>query len=105
MDAIGSGYLYYVSLKGVTGAGHLNTDDVETKLKEIRVNTHLPIGIGFGVKDAETAKTVAALGDGVVVGSALISRIESNLDDLNRAKQEIFELLASMRKAMDERSI
>jgi len=105
MDAIGSGYLYYVSLKGVTGAGHLNTDDVETKLKEIRANTSLPIGIGFGVKDPETAKTVAGLGDGVVVGSALISKIEANLDDLGQAKQAIFELLTSMRQAMDERSI
>ena len=105
MDAIGSGYLYYVSLKGVTGAGHLNTDDVETKLKEIRANTSLPIGIGFGVKDPETAKTVSGLGDGVVVGSALISKIEANLDDLVQAKQAIFELLTSMRQAMDERSI
>lgn len=104
MGEIGSGYIYYVSLKGVTGAGHLNTADVEHKLKEIRANTALPIGIGFGVKDAETAKTVAALGDGVVVGSALISKIEANLDDLGRAKNEICELLASMRQAMDERS-
>ncbi|MDD5277379.1 MAG: tryptophan synthase subunit alpha [Methylovulum sp.] len=104
MAALGSGYLYYVSLKGVTGAGHLNTADVENKLKQIRANTSLPIGIGFGVKDAETAKTVAELGDGVVVGSALISKIEANLDDLVRAKNEICELLASMRQAMDERS-
>ncbi len=103
MDEIGSGYIYYVSLKGVTGAGHLNVADVEDKLKQIRANTSLPIGIGFGVKDAETAKTVSVLGDGVVVGSALISKIEANLDDLARAKNEICELLASMRQAMDER--
>jgi len=101
MDAAGSGYLYYVSLKGVTGAGHLNTDDVETKLNQIRANTRLPVAIGFGVKDAQTAKTVAGLGDGVVVGSALISKIEANLDDLERAKKEIVELLTSMRQAMD----
>ncbi|MDP2902791.1 MAG: tryptophan synthase subunit alpha [Methylovulum sp.] len=105
IDAIGSGYIYYVSLKGVTGAGHLNVADVETKLKQIRANTSLPIGIGFGVKDAETAKAVAGLGDGVVIGSALISKIEANLDDLDRAKYEICELLASMRKAMDGRSV
>jgi tryptophan synthase alpha chain len=101
MGEIGSGYLYYVSLKGVTGAGHLNTADVEQKLKEIRANASLPVGIGFGVKDAETAKTVAALGDGVVIGSALISKIEANLDDPERAKTEIVELLAAMRQAMD----
>jgi tryptophan synthase alpha chain len=101
MAAIGSGYLYYVSLKGVTGAGHLDVADVETKLDIIRANTTLPVGIGFGVKDAETAKIVSALGDGVVVGSALISKIEANLDDFDRAKREICELLAAMRLAMD----
>jgi len=101
MDSAGSGYIYYVSLKGVTGAGHLNTADVETKLKQIKANTSLPVGIGFGVKDAETAKTIAGIGDGVVIGSALISKIEANLDDPERAKSEIVELLTSMRQAMD----
>lgn len=101
MGEIGSGYLYYVSLKGVTGAGHLNVADVEEKLKEIRANANLPVGIGFGVKDAATAKTIAALGDGVVVGSALISHIEANLDDPERAQREIIEMLTAMRQAMD----
>ena len=101
MGEIGAGYLYYVSLKGVTGAGHLNTADVEKKLKEIRANSSLPVGVGFGVKDAETAKIVAGIGDGVVIGSALISRIEANLDDPERAKTEIVELLSAMRDAMD----
>jgi len=101
MDAAGSGYIYYVSLKGVTGAGHLDVSDVETKLNQIRANTHLPVAVGFGVKDAQTAKTVANLGDGVVIGSALISKIEANLDDHERAKKEIVELLAAMRQAMD----
>ncbi|MCX7068990.1 MAG: tryptophan synthase subunit alpha [Methylococcales bacterium] len=101
MDALGSGYIYYVSLKGVTGAGHLNTTDVANKLQQIKAHTTLPIGIGFGVKDALTAQTVAALGDGVVVGSALISKIEANLDNPERAKQEICELLSAMRLAMD----
>lgn len=101
MDALGSGYLYYVSLKGVTGAGHLNTADVENKLKQIRANTRLPVGIGFGVKDAETAKTIAGIGDGVVIGSTLISKIEANLHEPERAKHEIVELLSAMRQAMD----
>lgn len=101
MDAFGSGYLYYVSLKGVTGAGHLNTDDVENKLVQVRRNTQLPIGVGFGVKDAETAKKIAGIADGVVVGSALISKIENNLDDPDTAKHEIIELIESMRLAMD----
>jgi tryptophan synthase alpha chain len=101
MDVVGSGYLYYVSLKGVTGAGHLNTEDVKEKLELIRANTDLPIGVGFGVKDAETAKTVANIADGVVVGSALISKIEASLDDPEQAKRDIIGLLKSMRVAMD----
>lgn len=101
MDAIGSGYLYYVSIKGVTGAGHLDTEDVEKKLAVIRANTNLPVGVGFGVKNAETAKTIANLADGVVVGSAFISKIEQNLDNPETAKTEIIELLTSMRQAMD----
>jgi tryptophan synthase alpha chain len=101
MDAAGSGYIYYVSLKGVTGAGHLNTADVENKLRQIRANTRLPVAIGFGVKDAQTAKAIADIGDGVVIGSALISKIEANLDDLDQAKNEIVELLASIRQALD----
>ena len=67
----------------------------------IRANTRLPIGVGFGVKDADTAKTIADIGDAVVVGSTLISKIEANLDDTDRARQEIVELLQSMRQAMD----
>jgi tryptophan synthase alpha chain len=102
MSALGSGYLYYVSLKGVTGAGHLNAADVENKLKQIQAITALPVAIGFGVKDAETAKTIADLGDGVVVGSALISKIESNLDNLDQAKSEMIGLLSTMRQAMDK---
>lgn len=101
MDAVGSGYLYYVSLKGVTGAGHLDTEDVRQRLELIKANTQLPVGVGFGVKDAATAKIVSALADGVVVGSALISKIEANPDDPERAKREIVDLLKSMRQAMD----
>jgi tryptophan synthase alpha chain len=101
MDAVGSGYLYYVSLKGVTGAGHLDTEDVKQKLAAIRANTELPVGVGFGVKDAETARVIADIADGVVVGSALISKIEANPDDAEQAKSEIITLLKSMRQAMD----
>jgi len=102
MDAIGSGFLYYVSVKGITGAGHLDTADVERKLQLIRANTSIPVAIGFGIKDAETAKTISAFGDAVVVGSALISKVEANLDNPDTAKKEIIELLQSMRQAMDE---
>jgi len=102
MAAVGSGYLYYVSLKGVTGAGHLDASNVEAKLRQIKAITNLPVSIGFGVKDAETAKIISGLGDGVVVGSALISKIEANLDKLLLAKAEIIGLLVAMRQAMDK---
>jgi tryptophan synthase alpha chain len=101
MDAVGSGYLYYVSLKGVTGAGHLDLTDVEKKLQQIKNHTKLPIGVGFGVKDAQTAKSIAQIADAVVVGSALISKIESDPNNQEKAKQEIVDLLSSMRHAMD----
>ena len=101
MDLAGSGYIYYVSLKGVTGAGHLNIADVENKLKQIKAHTNLPIAVGFGVKDAQTAQAIANVGDGVVIGSALISKIEANLDNPEHAHKEIIELLVSIRQAMD----
>ena len=104
MDAAGSGYIYYVSLKGVTGAGHLNAADVEHKLQQIRQHTRLPIAIGFGVKDAQTAQTIAHIGDGVVIGSALISKIEAHLDEPELAKDEIIDLLTSIRQALDSYS-
>ena len=101
MAAKGSGYIYYVSLKGVTGAGHLDVDDVKKKVTQIQQLTDLPIGVGFGVKDAETAKAVASVADGVVVGSAIINKIQANLDNLGLAQQEVVTLLSSMRQAMD----
>ncbi|MGH8556242.1 MAG: tryptophan synthase subunit alpha [Methylococcales bacterium] len=97
-----SGFLYYVSLKGVTGASHLNLSDVEQKIRRIRENTGLPIGVGFGVKNADAAVSIARIADAVVVGSALISRIESALDQPGQEiHRQITQLLRSMRDAMD----
>lgn len=101
MGQLGRGYLYYVSLKGVTGASHLNLGDIEKKVGEIRQLTRLPIGVGFGVKNAETAKAVAQLGDGVVVGSALVEKIEVAQGDAAKALEGMTGLLRSMRQALD----
>ncbi len=101
MGQLGRGYLYYVSLKGVTGASHLDLGDVERKIGEIRKLADLPIGVGFGVKNAETAAAVSKLGDGVVVGSALVAKIEGAGEDAKLALNEITALLRSMRAAMD----
>ncbi|MCB1705365.1 MAG: tryptophan synthase subunit alpha [Halioglobus sp.] len=68
-----SGFIYYVSLKGVTGAGHLDTTEVAARLATIRRHSDLPVAVGFGIKDAVSAKAVAETADGVVVGSALVS--------------------------------
>lgn len=69
----GSGYIYYVSLKGVTGAGHLDIAEVENNIARIRAHTRLPICVGFGIKDADSASAIAKCADGVVVGSALVN--------------------------------
>jgi tryptophan synthase alpha chain len=73
--AVATGFVYYVSLKGVTGAGHLDVDDVEHHVAMIRRFTDLPVVVGFGIRDATSAAQVAASADGVVVGSALVQRL------------------------------
>jgi tryptophan synthase alpha chain len=101
MGQLGRGYLYYVSLKGVTGASHLNLADVEQKLSEIRTLTDLPVGVGFGVKNAEIAAAIGRFADAVVVGSALVEKIEGAEDHPARALDGIVTLLQSMRSALD----
>ena len=74
---LASGYVYYVSLKGVTGAGNLDTNAVEAMLPRIRQHVHIPVGVGFGIRDAATAKTVGKIADAVVIGSKIIQLIEN----------------------------
>jgi tryptophan synthase alpha chain len=76
IGAVARGYAYYVSLKGVTGAGHIDTDDVARRLAEIRRHVHIPIGVGFGIRDAASAQRVAQVADAVVIGSKLIETME-----------------------------
>lgn len=79
--ARGSGFAYYVALTGVTGAGHLDVDDVGRRTRELRgALSGLPLAVGFGIKDAAGARAIAGLADGVVVGSALVSRIAAAKD-------------------------
>jgi len=75
------GYIYYVSLKGVTGSHHLDIEDVEQKITQIRHYTQLPIGVGFGIRDAQTARQMAQISDAVIVGSALVKHIETTPQD------------------------
>jgi tryptophan synthase alpha chain len=73
---LASGYIYYVSLRGVTGAKHLDLEEVAAKLPAIRRRTRLPVGVGFGIRDGETAHAVAKIADAVVIGSRIIQEME-----------------------------
>lgn len=97
----GGGFIYYVSLKGVTGASTLDVGAVAERIAQIRQHTDLPLGVGFGIKDAASAVAVAKVADAVVVGSAVIRQIEATPDDHAAIIGNISELLASMRRALD----
>ena len=97
----GSGYLYYVSLKGVTGAASLDVGAVRTKLAEIRAQTRLPVAVGFGVRDAQTAAQVGEVADGVVVGSALVAEVAKNAKRAKTLPKVLSAKLRAMRKALD----
>ena len=99
---IARGFIYYVSLKGVTGAESLNVGDVTAHVAGIRTATQLPVGVGFGIRDAAAAARVAAVADAVVVGSALVARIEAHQNDPQAMLAGVRELIGDMRRAMDE---
>lgn len=94
-----TGFLYYVSLKGVTGAGNLDIVEVKKRVTEIRNSTNLPVGVGFGVKDADTAREVSAIADAVVVGSRMVLAIEQS--DENNLIANVQALMKELRTAID----
>lgn len=96
-----SGFVYYVAVKGVTGAGHLDVDAIDAKLAEIRRATELPVGVGFGIKDAETAARVSRTADAVIVGSAIVGRVEALVSTPERVEGAVGELLAELRSAIN----
>ncbi|WP_022964206.1 tryptophan synthase subunit alpha [Halopseudomonas pelagia] len=96
-----SGYVYYVSLKGVTGSNTLNVTDVAAKLEQLRTVTALPIGVGFGIRDGKTAAAVGAVADGVVVGSVLVNQIADHAAHPERAREAVGAIIREMRQAMD----
>jgi tryptophan synthase alpha chain len=96
---IASGYVYYVSLKGVTGAGHLDTAAVATMVPRIKRHVKLPVGVGFGIRDAKTAQAVAAVSDAVVIGTALVQLLENCTRDNVAAAAG--EFIAGIRAALD----
>ncbi len=98
---VASGFLYYVSLKGVTGSNQLDVDTVGEKLSHIRSRTTLPLGVGFGIKDPQIAEAVGRISDAIVVGSALVERIAEHAGNSDNMKKEISSFIRSMRIALD----
>jgi tryptophan synthase alpha chain len=96
---VGSGYLYYVSLKGVTGAAHIDISAVAAHLPKIRAASRLPIGVGFGIRDAASAKAISAVADAVVIGTRLIEEIESAGPE--HAVARVAEFIRPIRAALD----
>ncbi len=97
---VASGYVYYVSLAGVTGSGALNVDAVAERLPQIRQQTGLPVGVGFGIRDAATASRIAGIADAVVVGSRIIEEIEKST--VETACANVKALVADIRRGVDE---
>ena len=96
---VGSGYLYYVSLRGITGAANIDLGDVAARIPKIRAATRLPIGVGFGIRDAESARRVAQSADAVVIGSRIIQEIEAGAAD--QAVSRVKAFLKPIREALD----
>ena len=94
------GYVYYVSLKGVTGAGNIDLSAIEQKIPQLRKHIKLPIGVGFGIRDAATAKAVAKLCDGVVVGSRIVQEIENSTEQ--NVLANVSALISELRQALDQ---
>jgi len=96
-----SGYVYYVSVKGVTGSATLNVDEVAEKVAQIKAHNQIPVGVGFGISNAKSAAEVSKVGDGVIVGSVIVNLIAKNQDDQASMNSDIKALVLSMRNAMD----
>lgn len=99
--ALASGFVYYVALKGVTGAGNLDLGDLQARVDALRGHTSLPVAVGFGVRDAQTAAQVGRFADAVVVGSALVALVAEHAERPKDALQLLEARVAEMREALD----
>jgi tryptophan synthase alpha chain len=98
---MGSGYLYYVSLKGVTGAGHVDLDEVARRIPAIRDKVGMPVGVGFGIRDGASARRIAETADAVVIGSRIIEEIENSPRD--EAPRRVAAFVQGIRQALDRK--
>jgi tryptophan synthase alpha chain len=99
VGALAKGYIYYVSLKGVTGAANLNTQEVASIIPQIRAATTVPIAVGFGVRDAASAVAVSQTADGVVIGSKIVQLLEEA--DPAKRVQSLQSFITEIREALD----
>jgi tryptophan synthase alpha chain len=104
VSEVASGFLYYVSFKGVTGASHLDVSSVSSKLNELRKHTELPVGVGFGIRDGESAAQVARIADAVIVGSVLVSQLADLADQPDRIPSTLAATVSGLRAAIDKTS-
>jgi tryptophan synthase alpha chain len=98
VSRVARGYIYYVSLKGVTGASHIDASEVEAMVKRIRARTSVPVGVGFGIRDGETARRVSRIADAVVIGSRIVQEMADHAD---AAPERAAAVLREFREAMD----
>jgi len=98
---IASGFVYYVSLKGVTGAGHLDVSSVARMMPRIRAHVRIPVGVGFGIRDAASARAVAEVADAVVIGAKVVQILEAEPRDNVAAAAKAF--MAEIRAALDSK--
>jgi len=97
-----SGYIYYVSLKGVTGAANLDTAEVASKVAHIKTFSQIPVAVGFGIRDAESAAAISKTADAIVVGSVLVSLVGEHGNNPEELHKQMFDTVNGMRLAMDE---
>ena len=98
---IASGFVYFVSLKGVTGSGNLDIDSVNTNMQRIRQYIDLPVGVGFGIKDAQSAKAVSQTADAVIVGSSLVAFVERHATNKDKMIASVGALATEIAQAIN----
>ncbi len=98
-----SGFVYYVSLRGVTGAGHIDLSEVEGHVREIKQQCKLPVGVGFGIDSPQVAAEMARFADAIIVGSAVVRRIEQAEGDLQQIRGSLTEFISSLREAVEKK--
>ncbi len=100
-----SGYIYYVSLKGVTGAANLDTAEVASKVEHIKSISQIPVAVGFGIRDAASAAAISETADAIVVGSVLVALVGEHGQDPDTLHEKMFDTVNGMRTAMDQAGV